>query len=129
MKDHDLVLQPQPGWLDSTILIRAWWVYAVMTPVESGDDLREDIPDVIFRRVLFLGFKLLDGFTQISSTAIFHVKMKVLAVPQMITMIVADDVWMLQRVEYREFGVQLFFLFILHAVVIDFFPAEDLVTL
>lgn len=55
--------------------------------------------------------------------------MKVLAVPQMITMVVADDVWMLQRVEYRKFGVQLFFLFILHAVVVDFFPAEDLITL
>lgn len=55
--------------------------------------------------------------------------MKILAVPQMIPMIVADDVWMLQRVEYRKFRVQLFFLFLLHAVVVDFFPAEDLITL
>lgn len=73
MKDHHLVLQSQPGWLDPTILVRCWWVYAIMAPVEGGDDLREDVPNVVLRCVLFLGLELLDGFTQISSTAIFHV--------------------------------------------------------
>lgn len=73
MKDHHLVLQSQPGWLDSTILIRGWWVHAVMTPVEGGDNLREDVPYIILRSVFFLSLELLDSFTQISSTAIFHV--------------------------------------------------------
>lgn len=73
MKDHHLVLQSQSGWLDSTILIRGWWIYAVMTPIEGRDDLREYVPNVVLRCVLFLGLELLNGLTQVSSTAIFHV--------------------------------------------------------
>lgn len=63
-----------------------------MASIEGGDNLREYVPDVVFRRVLFLRPQLLDDSTKVSSTAVFHVKMKVLTISQVIAVVVADDV-------------------------------------
>ena len=98
-----------------------------MTPIEGGDYLRKDVPDIIFRGILLLCLQFLDCVAKITAAAVLHVQMEVFTVLDVVSMVVADNIRMIERMENGEFGMQLVSLFLLHAVVIDFFSAQDLV--
>lgn len=48
--------------------------------------------------------------------------MEVLSVFEMLAVVVGDDVWVSQRAQDREFGVELLALFLAHLDVAYFFP-------
>ena len=96
MEDHNLIFQPQAWWFDGAIFVRRWWVDTIVAPIESGDDLGEYIPNIILCRIFFLGFELLDDPAKVSTTAVLHVKMDILAVFQVITVVVSNDVRVLK---------------------------------
>ena len=93
----------------------------MMTSIEGGNDLRKDVPDIIFRGILFLCLQFLDYVAKITAAAVFHVQVEVFTVLDVVSMVIADNVRMVQRMENGKFGMQLVSLRLLHAIVIDFF--------
>ena len=67
-----------------------------MTSVQGSNNLRKDPPHELLFSVLAGSFQVLDDGSQVTTTAILHVDVEVLAVLQMFSMEVADYVGMLK---------------------------------
>ena len=98
-----------------------------MTPVQSGDKLCEDAPDIFLLSKLIPGDERLNHLAQVAPIAVLHVNVEFLRRLEVFPVIVADNVWMTQGMEDGEFGLELFTLFVRHTNVADFFATHFLV--
>ena len=128
MQYHDLVLSPQAlGWLNFASQpqdIRSCFgrIHSIVTTIERRRQLREDAPDKGLLSILVFLDEILDDHAKVPSATVLHVQMEVLGVFEMLAVVVGDDVWMSQRTQDGEFGVQLLPLFLAHLDVAYFFP-------
>lgn len=76
-----------------------------MTSIQGSDNLCKYPPYELLCRKLAGRLQILDDCPQVSAATVFHIDVQVLAVLQMFSMEIADDVGVLERRQYREFGI------------------------
>ena len=81
----------------------------------------EYAPNIFLRSELILLVQLLDLFAQITSSAIFHIKIQLLSGLEMLSMVITDNVWVFERIQDRKFGMELLSLLLRHFDVLDLF--------
>lgn len=100
-------------------------VNAIMTSVQSRDELRKGSPNERLGSPLALIREVLDHSAQVAASTVFHVQVELLLAFQVLTVVVGDNVGVSEARETLEFGVELFSFFLGHFAVVDFLSAED----
>lgn len=67
-------------------------IVAIMAAEKGGHELRQNTPNELLLRIFVNLLKVLDDHAQISTTAVFHVQIQILAGLEVFAMVVSDDV-------------------------------------
>lgn len=110
-------------------LLRPWrlGIFTIVAPIQGTHQLREDRPHEILLRPLPALRQLLHQPAQVAVAAVLHVQVQVRGGLNVLARLVLHDVGVDELLEDGNFGVELGALFVRHAVVGDFFAAEDFV--
>ena len=98
-----------------------------MAAIQRSCELRHYTPHKVLLGIFVCLDKVFDYCSQVSSTTVLHVQIKVLGRLEMFAMIVGHDVGVSQGTQDIKFGGELFALFVGHLYIVYLFATKDLI--
>ena len=101
-------------------------LFLTMTSIECWCNLSNDLPEFLLLHEFLFFFILFNHLSHISSLAVFHDNVYFSLLLINYTIIVPDNIWMMEFTQDINFWNKLLFLFFVHSAIVKLLPNEDL---